>query len=702
MFVIKLIRKFFSLFRSNLSSHEIALGFCFGILLGCIPISSFFAVAAVLCLILVLRASLTVFIAAAVIVKLLSFAIDPVLFHLGTYALEGPINGLFEWIVNRPVLALLDLHRYVVAGGVIFTLLCSLACYPSLYYLTRRYRNAVIRWKEKSTALTKITDFFLIRFLAWLFIGEKKGDIKETADLRRSPIRKGFVIVAGSFIALVWVFSLLFGNALAKAGLESGASRASDSDVSVRELGLSFLRGSLAIEDMVVLKRDSNDSIIQAVKATGDLSVRDLLKRHLIFEEISVENMDFRVERDEKGRLNLDKKRKKQEEEEGSGFLGDADVLSKLWQQKDLARDMLEKLLDMLFPPDEALDTGKRLDDIKEECARLKNYAAFFADYLLEGGYPLVVVENFWIRGLKLRLEDKAEKGAGSVFDDLCFHATALSSNPGLYAKDSVLILGNNGLEDPTFRLELLLNWSSPDPVHGMEICLDKMPSEQVLEYIKPGDDLLFSGGEVELDSKTVFKRGGIHSTNRFWIFGVNVEPAESGDKIFGLDSELFCRGLTEFMKDTPLEVVAVIKGPYDDLEIEVDDKGLLEAVKKGIMRTGDRILQEKLNQQYGKIMEITDEKMDELKGRMDGKKGELQEKLNEKVGEKLGDKLDDTIGKDLEKGLEGLLKGKGGDDTGGGGLLDGLLGGGKKEEDEKKKDSGKGKKKDKKKGKKK
>ncbi|MHC4945569.1 MAG: hypothetical protein ACYTG7_21355, partial [Planctomycetota bacterium] len=102
MFIIRLIRKFFSLLRSNLTGHEIALGFCLGILLGCIPFSSFWAVLAVLLIMLLFRASFCSFLLAAALIKALAFLIDPLLFRLGEFALEGALAGLFSWVVKQP------------------------------------------------------------------------------------------------------------------------------------------------------------------------------------------------------------------------------------------------------------------------------------------------------------------------------------------------------------------------------------------------------------------------------------------------------------------------------------------------------------------------------------------------------------------------------------------------------------------------
>jgi uncharacterized protein (TIGR03546 family) len=682
MFIVRLIRKIFSLFRSKMTAHEVALGFCLGILMGCIPLSSVWMVAVVVLLALVFRTALSAFLAAALLVKALSFTVDPLLFRLGEAALEGPLQGFFAWAVNRPVLALLDLHRYVVAGGILFALLASLVCYPFFYFLTRRYRAAVLHWTETSPAFDRFTRFPLVRLLTWLLMGKKKGDYRETLELRRSPVRKKAVVLLVAFVAVICLFTALFGDAVAKAGFEGGLSRAMDADVSTRRLNLSFLHGSLNLEDFLVLEPEESSQIAKAVKFTGDLDVRQLLKRHLVFDEIRIENMDFHVERDEKGRLNLERKREAEVPEEEEPEEGGFDLYD-LWEQKELARDVLGKVLDVLFPSEQEGDPEARREESKKEKIERKDYTALYADFLLAKNQPLIVIDDLWIKGLKLKLKDRGNKGSDRSFDQLGLHAVALSSNPALYGNDCLIEAGDNNLEDPAFHFKFNLNWSSPEPVHRLELRLNELPLEQVLACLDPGDRLGFEGGTVALESETLFEKEGIQSNNRIRIQGVNVTSRSPGGKILGLDGDLFARGLTEFLKESPLETVVSLSGPYGRLKIDVDDMGLIESVKEGVRRTGDRLLQEQFNEQVDRARALAEEKMGEAEKRLEGMKSELEDKLKEKVGEKLGE--------ELGKELEGILKGKEDEKKG---LLDGvggLLGGKgkKKQEEEKKKEGG-------------
>jgi uncharacterized protein (TIGR03546 family) len=656
MFIVRLIRKIFSLLRSDLTGHEIALGFCIGILMGTIPLSSVWASLSVLLLMLVFRASFGSFLFAAVLLKGLSFAVDPLLFKLGGFALEGPLSGLFAILVKTPVLALLDLHRYLVAGGILFSLIASVVCYPLVRYLTSKYRATVLNWVETSPGYARFTRFPLIRFLTWLFMGKKKGDYRETLELKKSPFRNGMLVLMAVFVVAVSLFGYFLGDAVAKAGFESGVSRATDTDVTTRTFGLSLLKGRLDMGDFRVYERESPEGIVGAVKFSGDLSVYELLKRHLIFDEIVIENMDFKVERDESGRLNIDRGRERPPAAEEKGFAGGADKLSDFWQHKEIAKDVLDRVLEYLFRPGEEIDVEQRAKEIREEAEQLKNYAELFADWLLEGDVPMVVINDLWIMGLKLKVADTS-------FTGITLHATNLSSDPRRFGRDSIIEMGDDNLENPSFHLQFQLNWSNPDSVHKLELVTKEIPSEQVVKHLKTGDDLLFEGGQVAISSETLFRTDRLESANRFQLQGMTVKPGKPGAKVLGLDGELFCRGLTEYLKSAPLITDIMVAGPYGDLEVVVDEKGLLASVQQGIVNTGDRLLQEQFSRQRARADAVVDEHMEEAKDR-----------LKEKVGDELGEQL----GKDLE----GLLKGK--DDE----VLDslgGLFGGKKKDDDEKK-----------------
>jgi len=451
---------------------------------------------------------------------------------------------------------------------------------------------------------------------------------------RISPFRNGAVIVLLSLILLVWGFGFFFGDALAKSGFETGLSRVSNSEVTTRDLSLSLLMGRLNLEDMIIYKEVQDKQVIHALKVFGDLSMISLLKRRFVFDEVVIENMDFKVARDRNGNLNLGRKKTK------GLFIRDLNDVSSICnylQQEKMARELFNMFLDMLFNPIEKTDLEKSLKDPKGV-----DYSNLYADALLEQNQPAVAINSLWVKGLFLHIEDDAKDEKPRIFQNLTLHVTNLSSNPELYSKDCVFELGNNNLENPTFYLKLTLNWSQTNPSHVLEIRIQDTSSDQVAGIIRPGDRILVEKGEVSFESKTIFKNADMESLNKLTLTQLQIKPSNKKDKILGVKSDMFCKGLTEFLKDSPLCTTVTLKGPYENISIELDEKALVDSMIEGVKRTGDRRLQEELNTQLNRL----DTEVKEFENR-------VQKKLDKKT-----DKILDKLNK-YEKGLESLFGGK-------------------------------------------
>ena len=141
----------------------------------------------------------------------------------------------------------------------------------------------------------------------------------------------------------------------------------------------------------------------------------------------------------------------------------------------------------------------------------------------------------------------------------------------------------------------------------------------------------------MHLESQTRIGRTGLVYENALSLKGLDVRPADADKKILGLDGKLFCRGLTEFLKDSPLETSVEIRGLYDALTVRMDEKGLIDSVHEGIRRTGDRLLQEEMDRQLARIQNKVDEKFKEGEKKLDEKMDGLNKKLRGKMDKLLG-----------------------------------------------------------------
>lgn len=661
MFIFRMIRKVFSLFRSGLTAHEISLGFCIGILAGCIPFSSVWALAAVILLMVVFRASFTSFLLAVVVVKLLGFVVVPICYKLGGFALDGPLSGLFGAMANTPVLALLDLHRYVVAGGILFAILASVVVYPLLYVLVNRYRKSLIAWSEKSPRYKKITENVFVRFIGWIFIG-KKGDYAGALEAHKSPIRKGVVITIACFIVVTWLFGFFFGDAVAKAGFEGGMSAAFDADVTLADAGLSFIGGSLEMDDLLMVERDRKGKISSALLIRGDLNVAELLRRRFVIEELALESVSLRAARDKDGNFNLGRKKKrKREKPPEKEEPGKLPHLGDLWEKKELGRDIVEKVLEWIFPEDDPEAREKERREKKDELEDLSRYTDIYADHLIDRDQPLVVIEKLAIKGLDLMLVDEAEQGEPDVFEGLILRATNLSSNPLLYGKDSIIELfggakrpaGPGGEPGHEFSMKLTLKWSEAEPGHLLTVRFDDIPAQKAVGRLSAGGKVEVEDGVIRLDSETRLSVGSFICTNNFELKNMTFRPGKKGGDIAGLDADKFCKLLNKYMAQNPLPLEIGLDGPYTSPSVDIDEKELLRVVQEGIADAGVQMIEDEADKVIQKGQDKLDEEID--KGIKKGTK-ELGEEVRGLFG---GDDDDEDKDKKKKKKSNKNKKGK-------------------------------------------
>ncbi len=637
MFLIKIIRKVFSLFRSGLTAHEIALGACLGVLSGCIPFSSGWMVAAVVLLMVVFRSSFTAFLVAGAVVKLLAFAVEPACYGLGRFALDGALSGFFATLANTPGLALLDFHRYVVTGGIIFAVIVAIPAYPLLFIFTNRYRKALLGWSEKSPRYKAFTEKGPVRFFSWLFLG-KKGDYAAALEGGKGPIRKGMVLGLAVFVVVVGLFTFFFGDALARTGFEAGLSAAFDAEVSLEEAGISFVGGSLEFGNMLMVERERKGDISRSRHLRGDLDAVELWRRRLVFDEIILEDVMFRAARDKDGNFNLEGKKKKKrgprkekDDEEGFAHLGD------LWQKKDLGQDVVDMLIDVIFPETDPEAAAAAREKELEEFEKRTDYASIYADHLIADDKPLVVINLLDITGLNLVLEDSGSGKEADRFGGLTLRATNLSSDPVLYAKDSVIELfsfrtGPDGKRRPDCSIKLTLKWSMKQPVHTLDVTVNDISADKMVAHMNEGGKVKISKGAIRLDSHTELGPDQFTSETKLVLKDLTLKPAKPGGKILGFDGAQFCKGLNEYLKVRPLELDVDLDGAYTSPSIHVDEEKLRKQVTAGLQGLVKKLAEEEIAAQKQKALQKVEEEKAELKGKVQEKTDEGKAKAEEKV----------------------------------------------------------------------
>jgi len=608
-------------------------------------------VAAVLLLMVVFRSSFTAFFVAGAVVKLLAFVVEPACYSLGRLALDGGMSGFFAGLANTPGLALLDFHRYVVTGGIIFSIIVAVPAYPVLFIFTNRYRRALIAWSEKSPRYKAFTEKGPVRFLSWLFLG-KKGDYETALEGGKGPIRKGMVMGLLVFVVVVGLFTFFFGDALARTGFEAGLSAAFDAEVSLEEAGISFVGGSLEFGNMLMVERKKKGDISKSRHLRGDLDAVELWRCRLVFDEIILEDVMFRAARDKEGDFNLECKKKKKrprkkKDDEGFGHLGD------IWQKRELGQDVVDMLIDLFFPETDPEAAAAAREKELEDLEARTDFASIYADHLIADDKPLVVVNLLEITGLNLVLDDEGSGKVADRFGGLTLRATNLSSDPILYARDSVIELfsfraGAGGKRLPDCSIKLTLKWSMEKPIHTVEVTVNDIPADTITAHMNEGGTVRVKNGAIRLESRTELGPEKFSSQTRLVLKDLTLSPARRGGKILGLDGDQFCKGLNEYLKVQPLELDVGLEGAYTSPRVRVDEEKLRKQVTAGLQGLVKKLAEDEIAEQKA-----------ELQGKVDEKKEEGKEKAKEKVRDGLnklfgGDDDDDKKKKGGKKKKKG------------------------------------------------
>ncbi len=198
-------RKIGSVFRGKATPLQVMLATVLGGLLGFVP--GFFLpgdlgggflqapglILSLLCLVLVLNANLGVFGLVTLFGKLLSLVLLPVSYRIGTFLLDGPLQGLYRALVNGKVTAWFGLEYYATAGGLVLGLVFGVLSGVLLNRSIRALRTHMAGLEESSERYQKYSQKKSVRFLSWLFLGKGKGKTswKELAEQKKMglPIR---------------------------------------------------------------------------------------------------------------------------------------------------------------------------------------------------------------------------------------------------------------------------------------------------------------------------------------------------------------------------------------------------------------------------------------------------------------------------------------------------------------------------------
>jgi len=300
----RLFRKFVKFIRGGATPWQIAASCLLGVAIGMVP--GFNATVLLLIgLFVLLNLNLGLMLVGLVVGKALCLVLAPITFQVGYVIIHGMgLEGLFRVFSEAPILAWMDLHYYCLVGGIPVALIVGGVLGALLGRLIGAARAAIVAGGEKSERFQRITKNILVRLLLRLLFGKQKGNLADMLAGRAPVFRKSGVIVCVAVVVLVLAGEILFADRAARAGIVRGLQAATGAEVNVERVGYRPLTGRLEVVGLQVTDPNKpTHNMVQIDTLTSDVSVRDLLSRRFVMDEMLVDRAETDVKRESPGEV---------------------------------------------------------------------------------------------------------------------------------------------------------------------------------------------------------------------------------------------------------------------------------------------------------------------------------------------------------------------------------------------------------------
>jgi uncharacterized protein (TIGR03546 family) len=651
-----LVRKIGSVLRGKATPRQVLLATLLGGMLGFVP--GFFLpgdlggglaqapglILLLVCAVLVLNANLAVFGLVTLVAKLLSLVLLPVSYGLGTWLLDGPLQGLFRWLINSKVVAWFGLEYYATAGGVTLGVVFGLATGIGLNRSIRAIRARMAGIEEHSEGYQKYAQKRWVKLCTWLLLGGGKGkqSWQELAESKRQglPIRISGCLVAAVAIASVWVLQTWFSTPILTRNLQGALQSMNGATVDLQSAELSLGDGALRVKQLAIADRQALDrDLFAADELTATVDTGELLRRRLVIDRVVAANARGGAPRASRGIVIVDPTAPTPPPPpappEGTKTAADWLRDFEVWQARlEQVRGWIEGMGGGdTTPPAERSPQDVAADRAEQE--RTKGIASVMATHLIDGG-PRVLVREIDIRGITWSL--------GGTTDSLDLLVKNLSDAPSLVA--DAMHFGVTSKSDD-LRLQLT-GATAASPAIGLEFAFRRLPVDAIFGQLKLSGAPPVRGGTIDITSK-----GSLRSVvGQALALDLPLQVALK-DTTFAL------AGAQETKVDSLLLPIGR-RAPMTQPAVTLDDQALQQA----LLAAGHKELANFVQGQAGKLLGGLPK---DLQGLVDPSKtpGEIVDEAKQKAAaeaerlkQEAAKKAADEAKKLLPGGLQGLLPG--------------------------------------------
>jgi len=434
-------RKFGKIFRGKATPAQLMMAAILGTTVGFMPgvlqapgLLTVLFLAAV-----VLNANLALIGISMLLAGLLSIPLLPLTFGLGRFLLEGPLEGLFVFLVNAPVLALFGFDYYVTTGGLVVGLVLGTLLGLGTIRAVRVFRQKMVDLDQNSEGWKRFLQQRWVKLFVLVFIGGGLGKLTYQDLLSQkggNPFRPLGLVAAALMVVVGGVMMLFLSDPIMRYAVQANLERANGATVDLAGAELRLREGRITLSGLAMADpKELRTDLFRAELIEADISQADLLRKRMHIERLRVVDASTGESRRFPGGLTrpLPKPPKIDPEKEGK-TLEDYLAEAEKWRTRlEQLADWLERLSGSDTPADgepvEPEDEAARERRLRDE-----GYRNAVATHLVRGS-PTLLISVASME--KMRVAHMPEETLDLAGENLSTHPGLVEKAPRLVVRSS-------------------------------------------------------------------------------------------------------------------------------------------------------------------------------------------------------------------------------------------------------------------------
>lgn len=451
---------------------------------------------AALALLLVLNANLMLAALLTALGRALAIAAAPVFFTTDRLLIDGPLQPLYEAVVNAPVLAWFGFDIYGTTSGLVAAVLLGGAIGVAICAVLQTFRKRMSSLEENSDLYQKYSAKRSVRLVAWVLIG---GGAKKTyaqlSDRRvGNPIRIPGVVLALLMLVFVFLVQSFLAGPVLTFYTQRELERLNGATVDIEQASIDLGEGRGVIRNIAMA--DPNDlgrDILRAELVEIDLANTELLSKRFTITRLELAGASSGKERRRRGSL-IGGVSPAPTPEPAPGEKTIDDYIRDAERWKDRLTKLRDWLDEISQPDPDAEEPEGTPDDANERSrdrrieseARRSGFRGVRASHLREGA-PDLLIERVIASGVEVE----------QIGDTLDITAENVSTQPWLVEAPPRIVV--RSVSDRLDAELTVAGAASGASANVLRFRVDGVPADAISDQLPLSDPPLLSGGTVDL-----------------------------------------------------------------------------------------------------------------------------------------------------------------------------------------------------------